>query len=333
MASAPDVTVVGAGPVGMTVAALLGDAGHRVRVVERRRAPTDAPRAVHLDHHAARVLDAAGVMTALAPATEVMDVYEWRSASGEVLLRLQPDGPLGWAGWPDSSMFHHPDLEAALARRLDGLATVTVERGTEVTSLAGLDGWVVGADGASSTVRDLAGTEMPDAAPSADWLIVDVVPAEPRPWTPCNVQVCDPARPTTAVSGGPGRRRFEFMVLPGEDPAHLATEASTWALLEPWGYRPGNCRVERHALYRFAARMVETWADGRVLLAGDAAHQMPPFAGRGLGAGLRDAMNLAWKLDLVLRSVADGRLLDTYGTERAAPVAFETQFSADLGAI
>jgi 2-polyprenyl-6-methoxyphenol hydroxylase-like FAD-dependent oxidoreductase len=334
VSAAPEVTVVGAGPVGMTLAALLGARGRTVRVLDRRAGPVNAPRAVHLDHQAARILDAAGVMADLAERAEVMDAYEWRSASGRVLLRIEPAGPLGPSGWPESLMFAQPDLEALLDRRLRRLGTVELHRGVEVGSLDQLGpGWVVGADGAGSTVRRLLGVGVEDAGYDHEWLVVDVVEAHPRSWRPCNVQLCDPARPTTAVSGGPGRRRFEFLRLPGEDPDELSGAAAAWRLLAPWGLDPGNARLERHALYRFGARRARAWVAGRVLLAGDAAHQMPPFAGQGLCAGLRDAANVACKLELILAGLAPEALAGTYETERAPQTVAETDFSVELGRV
>jgi hypothetical protein len=145
------------------------------------------------------------------------------------------------------------------------------------------------------------------------------------------VQICDPARPTTVVSGGPGRRRWEFMALPGESAEFLNDEATAWRLLEPFDARPDNARLEKHAVYRFQARWVEQWRRGRVLLAGDAAHQTPPFAGQGLCTGMRDAANLAWKLDLVLRDLAPDPLLDNYGLERAPHTQAVIELAIEMG--
>ncbi len=319
---------------------------------------------MHLDHEAARILQNAGVMDELAPQTEVMDSYLWRNADGTPLLWLdgRPEVP-ATSGWPASTMFHQPDLERLLAEAVGRQPGVHVRTGCEVreaeVDAAGVDAGgvdaagtvrvradgpggdrvqlgarlVVGCDGADSRVRTLAGLTVTDLDYQAEWLIVDVRPAETARWSPLNIQVCDPARPTTAVSGGPGRRRFEFMRLPGDAPDSFGSAVTAWRLLEPWGLTPANAVLERHARYTFGARLVDRWRHGPLLVAGDAAHQMPPFAGQGLCSGLRDAASLAWRLDLVLAGQAAETLLDGYGAERGAQVRAEIDFSVELGKI
>ena len=351
MRASCDVAVVGYGPVGQALAILLGQRGWRVVALEKQPVAYALPRAVHFDGEVGRILQAAGVAEPLAALTEPADAYEWRNAAGAKLLRFDSRA-MGSSGWPEANMFAQPALERLLDQRARSLASVEVHRACEVVGLrplddaveldvAGADGdrrslqarYVVGCDGANSFVREHLGATVSDLGFFFDWLIVDIRPHQPRVWSPLNVQICDPARPTTLVSGGPGRRRWEFMRLPGERIEDLNREETAWRLLEPWGVNAAGATLERHAVYRFQARWVDTWRRGRLLLAGDAAHQMPPFAGQGLCAGLRDAANLNWKLDLVLAGRAADALLDTYHSERVPHVQAMIQFSMELGRV
>jgi 2-polyprenyl-6-methoxyphenol hydroxylase-like FAD-dependent oxidoreductase len=344
-----DVAIVGAGPTGLVLAVLLAQRGRSVVVLEKYPAPWPTPRAVHFDHEVGRILQSCGIGEQLRAISEPAEVYEWRNAAGTTLLRF---GRVGTAasGWPFSSMFCQPEFERLLEDRAHALPTVAIRRGYEheVETIeqhgdhvaAGCRGGdavrarhVVGCDGANSTVRGLLGVGSRDWGFFFDWLIVDVILDQPRVFDPVNLQICDPARPTTAVSGGPGRRRWEFMRLPHESKDDLAGEDVAWRLLEPWNVRPDNAHLERHAVYTFQAKVAQRWQDGRVFLAGDAAHLMPPFAGQGMCAGIRDAANLAWKLDLVLTGRAGDGLLTTYEEERRPSAVAAVDFSIELGRV
>lgn len=342
-----DVVIVGCGPVGLTSAVLLGQLERSVTVLERWPEPYPLPRAVHFDHEVARVLQSCGIGDELRASSEPADVYEWRNAEGVTLLRFGQvgDGP---SGWPGASMFHQPGLEAMLERRCGELASVEIRRGVEVIGLeqiddrvvvSGADGsevtarYAIGCDGANSIVRTLAELPVTDLGFFYEWLIVDVILDEPRVFDPINLQICDPTRPTTVVSGGPGRRRWEFMRLPDESHDELHEEARAWELLADWDVHPDNAKLERQAVYTFNARYTDRWRSGRVLVAGDAAHLMPPFAGQGMCSGIRDAANLTWKLDLVLGGAASDDLLDTYETERLPHVRRAIDFSMELGKV
>jgi flavoprotein hydroxylase len=341
-----DVAIVGYGPVGNALAILLAQLGRRVVVLERWPEPYPLPRAVHYDHEVGRIFQACGVGDEMRAISEPAEVYEWRNATGTTLLRFGQTGD-GPSGWPASSMFNQPMAEAALDRRASVLG-VDVRRGVEVIGIdqhadhvdvTAADGtslsasYAVGCDGANSTVRALLDVPVTDLGFFYDWLIVDVILDEPRVFDPINLQICDPTRPTTVVSGGPGRRRWEFMRLPHESIDELHDEKRAWELLEPWEVHPANARLERHAVYTFNARYAEAWRAGRVFLAGDAAHLMPPFAGQGMCSGLRDAANLAWKLDLVLDGVAADALLDSYQSERMPSARAAIEFSIELGKV
>jgi 2-polyprenyl-6-methoxyphenol hydroxylase-like FAD-dependent oxidoreductase/catechol 2,3-dioxygenase-like lactoylglutathione lyase family enzyme len=355
-----DVAIIGYGPTGQMLALLLGEKGYRVAVFERWPNLYPKPRAVHYDHEIARIFQAAGIAEALASVVEPGGVYEWRNSSGETLLSFDWSEQ-GVSGWPSSTMFSQPQLEAILDSSVKALPTVIVYQGWAVEHveqtrdavhvqarkhsiassgelvpaedrLAVRGRYVIGADGANSLLRQHMRTSLTDLGFLFDWLVVVIIPHEQREWTPPNVQICDPARPTTVVSGGKGRR-WEFMRLPGEGVEDLNCAETVWRLLAPWGITPQNATLERHALYTFKARWADSWRDGRLLLAGDAAHLMPPFAGQGMCAGMRDAANLAWKLDLVLSGRAEERLLDTYTSERLPHVQSTIQFSVELGKI
>lgn len=346
-----DVAIVGFGPVSQTLALLLGRAGHDVIALERWPKPYDLPRAVHFDDEIGRIFQAAGVGEEVRAVTDpVPDHYEWRNHEGEPLVRIDWSGT-GPSGWPTASFFSQPGLEAVLAEAAEKLPSVTVVRGCEVTDLqdavdhvrlttAGPCGpgevrarYVIGADGANSFVRSRMSTTVTDLGFFHDWLIVDTQPHEQATWSPMNWQLCDPARPTTIVSGGPGRRRWEFLRLPHESVEELNSLDTAWKLLTPWGRTEQNTTIERHTVYTFQARWVDRWREGRLLLAGDAAHQMPPFAGQGMCSGMRDAMNLAWKLDLVLDGRAAPLLLDTYTSERSDHVQHAIGMSMALGQV
>ncbi|WP_026404017.1 bifunctional 3-(3-hydroxy-phenyl)propionate/3-hydroxycinnamic acid hydroxylase [Actinomadura rifamycini] len=346
-----DVIIVGNGPVGATLSVLLGRRGWRVAVLERRPRPYRLPRATSFDGETARLLAATGIGPDLGRITEPAGGYQWQSAAGEALLDIAftTAGPYGW---PDANTMHQPALEELIAARADALPEVTVLRGHEVVDIAdgdphvevavaGADGaartltarWVVGCDGANSFVRDRLDVPVTDLGFSYEWLLCDVELREPREFVPTNVQICDPARPTTLVGSGPGRRRWEFMRLPDESAAELNREETAWRLLAPFDVTPGNAVLLRSTTYIFQARWAERWRVGHVLLAGDAAHLMPPFAGQGMCSGIRDAVNLAWKLDLALGGSAPESLLDSYAEERRAQAREAILASVQLGRV
>lgn len=346
-----DVAVVGYGPVGQVLAILLARRGWRVTVVERWSRPYPMPRAVGFDDEAARILAATGIGPFLGTFGENSRDYAWRNAAGETLLHME-SAENGHSGWPQATAVYQPGLEATLIDRGADFPNLRVVRGQEVVELDDRGDlveviseeadeqehtftarYVVGCDGANSLVRESMDSSLTDLGFFYDWLICDVVLREPRDFRPNNLQICDPQRPRTAVSAGPGHRRFEFMRLPGENIEELRREETLWRMLEMFSVRSDNATLERHAVYTFQARWAGEWRKGRLLIAGDAAHLMPPFAGQGMCSGFRDVANLSWKLDLLLRGLADDSLLDTYTVERRAHVQNAVTTSVKLGKV
>ena len=328
-----DVLIAGGGPTGVTLAILLAQRGVKVIVAEKTAEIYPMPRAAHLDHECIRILQEAGVADAVMATSRRVPRYDFLNAKGSVLLRFEGSDQIGQGGWPVANMIHQPSVEAALRRALSSCAEASLKSRWELTSfadegdgvtaiLATPDGertirarYLVGADGARSPVREASGIAFEDLNFEEPWLVVDVLVDDYTRLPDANLQICNPERPTTCVLMGQGRHRWEFMIKPGETAEQVSDDGFIEKLLEPWNVK-GAVRVERKAVYTFRARIAEKWRHGRILLAGDAAHQTPPFAGQGMCSGLRDAANLAWKLAAVVKDDARDTLLDTYQPER-----------------
>ena len=293
-----------------------------------------------------RIFQQVGIVDDVISTSRPAEQYDFLTADGQVLMRFLTKGSP--SGWPAANMIHQPSVEAALRNRIARLKDVQLRTswtlldystvGDEVVArfetsngLQSVRGrYLVGADGASSRVRTLIDASVEDLHFDEPWLVIDTIVQDPSRLPDINLQICDPARPTTCVMMGAGRHRWEFMLAPHETPEQALSEEFISTLLAPWNV-DGAVTLERKAVYRFHALITDRWRNGSVFLAGDAAHQMPPFAGQGMCSGLRDAANLAWKLEAVLKGRAKDTLLDTYEIERRPHVKSIIELALMMG--
>jgi 3-(3-hydroxy-phenyl)propionate hydroxylase len=345
-----DVAVVGFGPVGAALANLLGVRGVRCVVLEREGAAYHLPRAVHFDDEVMRIFQGVGLAGAMEGITHASPGMRFVNAEGRLLIDWPRPPGRGPQHWHRSYRFHQPDLERVLRGGVGRFGCVEVRTGCEVVGVeqdgdgvrlevreGGVAGevrarFVVGCDGARSFVRRVVGTELEDLHAHQQWLVTDLVLKRPKPELgDFSVQHCDPARPATYVRGTGMRRRWEIMLMPGDDAADAARAETVWRWVGKW-VSAEEAEIERAAVYTFHAAIAREWRRGRVLIAGDAAHMTPPFLGQGMCAGMRDVANLAWKLAAVLRGAPEG-LLDSYAAERLEHVRDFIEIAVRLGRV
>lgn len=331
-----DVLVVGFGPAGAVAAGMLGARGHSTLVIDRLTGIYDKPRAIAIDHEILRHFDNMGIADEVRPYIAPFTASQHFGAQGQLIRRIDMVPEPYPLGYTPSMVFTQPPVEAVIRQHAGSFDCVTIELGTEMTGLdpqvdevvATLKDpsgrarkvaakYVIGCDGAWSQVREQSGIKLEDLVFDEPWLVVDVQVHEGAlgklPQT--SAQFCNPARPTSYIMGPKNHRRWEIMLLAGEDPREMEKPENVWRLLSPW-LTPEEGDLWRAAAYRFHALVADKWRNGRVLIAGDAAHQQPPFIGQGMCQGLRDVSNLIWRLDRILKGTSSEALLDTYTIER-----------------
>ena len=347
-----DVIISGCGPVGATLAVLLGRHGLNVLVLEKFETTFDKPRAIVLDWEVLRLLQFCDVAHDLAPTIVPHTGTDFVGIDGQCIKRFDPLPPPYPLGWPATVMFVQPELERLLRARLAALPSVELKLGARFDALdqcgdrvsvtytdlatggehRATAKYLVGCDGANSAVREQLGIGFDDLDFDEWWIVIDAWQRRDTALPAKTTQYCQPSRPATYVVGPDNLRRWEIKIMPGEKPEDFSDEERLKAV---WGAYVDTSAFElwRSATYRFNARVGCKWRQGRVFMAGDAMHQTPPFLGQGLCAGMRDAANLSWKLIRAVASNAADALLDTYEAERLAHVSTIIEYGKAFGLI
>jgi 3-(3-hydroxy-phenyl)propionate hydroxylase len=342
-----EVVVVGAGPVGMTAAALLAARGVRTTLLERNATTSDEPKAISLDDEALRVYQRAGLVDRLLKIIVPGTGTRYYDAAGRSVFQARSPWTYRF-GYPFKNPFAQPDLERVLHEHVRAAPEVTVRMSAEVTGLAedstGVEvqystpagpgrvraRFLLGCDGGRSIVRRSLGVKMIGRSYPDAWLVADVT--GDRHDERYGMHHGDPTRPHVIIPGRGGRCRYEFLLHPGEDDAEQPDFALVERLLAPFRTIT-PAQVERAVTYRFHALVADRLQVGRAFLLGDAAHMMPPFAGQGLNSGLRDAANLEWKVADVLAGRLDPAALASYETERRPHAEATVRLSERLGRV
>jgi 3-(3-hydroxy-phenyl)propionate hydroxylase len=329
---------VGAGPTGVTAAILLAQCGVECLVLDKADGIYPLPRAVHLDDEVYRILARLGIAAEFAAISWPCQGLRLVDRDLRVLAEFNRDTAYGQHGYPQANLFDQPELEALLRASAQRFGQLTIRQNAEVTSVT-QDGdgvrvditdprtgvkdsvraeYVLGCDGANSQIRACTRTVMRDLGFTQRWLVVDVLTTAALDHWEGVHQVCDPGRAATYMRIGKTRYRWEFRLNPGESAARYRESDRLHQLIAPWtrDIPAAELEVVRTAEYTFRAQVARRWRDRRVFLLGDAAHLTPPFIGQGMGAGMRDALNLAWKLAGVLGGTLPSSVLDTYEAER-----------------
>ena len=346
-----DVVIVGFGPTGGTLANLLALQGFSILIIEKEKSFYPLPRAVHFDDEIMRVFQTIGITDKFLKHTIINKGTKFVNSKNQVVLDWPRPRSITENGWYPSYRFHQPDLERKLRRRLKDFKKVSVMQSTKVNSLKEEKSsvkifieninnnkiseirakYIIGCDGARSTIRKQIKAKFQNLGFTQKWAVVDLILKKNKKELPDRtIQYSNSKRPATYCRNVGKRRRWEFAINNNESEKKVLSNSYIWNFLKPW-LKPSEALMERKTIYTFQSAISKKWKKGRVFLAGDAAHLMPPFMGQGMCAGVRDASNLAWKIAYCLKNNHSEKLLNTYQSERYSNVIEYIKTTVKMG--
>ncbi len=346
-----DVAVIGYGPTGATAANLLGRLGLKVLVIERDPDIYGRARAISTDDEVMRIWQSVGLAERLQRDMLPDRPLNFVDAKGVpfIDLKIEPRG----TGHPPQQFLYQPAVDRVLREGVQRFADVDVlleheclrvlPTGDEVelmlvdlrsdTIKRARASYVIAADGGSSPTRGQLGVGYAGRTYSERWVVIDTKVLNTWDGHDRLRFHCNPARPTVDCPTPLGHHRWEYPARACEDERTLLDEAEIWKVLGDQGITPEHVKILRAVIYSHHVRTADRWRVGRIFLAGDAAHAMPPWIGQGMSAGVRDAANLCWKLAAVINGQAPESLLDSYQTERKPHVTETTRRACMVGRI
>ena len=346
-----DVTIIGLGPTGGTLANLIALSGFSVLILEREKSHYNLPRAVHFDDEIMRVFQTIGITKDFLKYTIINKGTKFINSKGRIVLDWPRPRKITDNGWYPSYRFHQPDLERQLKKKLKKYNKVKILYNSKVNKITNYNEYVkvsvnntklnsfqeikskylIGCDGANSVTRNVMNTKMNNLGFTQKWAVIDLILKKNKKNLPDRtIQYSNPRQPATYCRNVGKRRRWEFAIKKNQSEKKILSEKYIWNFLKPW-MKKKEAYIERKTIYTFKSAISRNWIKGRIFIAGDAAHLMPPFMGQGMCAGIRDASNLAWKIVKCLKSRHDKKFLKSYQSERFTNVKEYVETTMRMG--
>ncbi len=346
-----DVTIIGLGPTGGTLANLIALHGFSVLILEREKSHYNLPRAVHFDDEIMRVFQTIGITKDFLKYTIINKGTKFVNSKGKIVLDWPRPRKITENGWYPSYRFHQPDLERELRKKLNKYNKVKIKHNSIVKKIKNYSDhvkisfnntklnsvhevkskYLIGCDGANSITRKEVSTKMHNLGFTQKWAVIDLILKKDKKNLPDRtIQYSNPKQPATYCRNVGKRRRWEFAIKKKENEQKILSEKYIWSFLKPW-LKKSEAYLERKTIYTFKSAISKNWFKGRIFIAGDAAHLMPPFMGQGMCAGIRDASNLAWKIARCLKNKHDDKFLRSYQSERISNVKEYVETTMRMG--